>query len=63
MMKHNSGLDLSLNLKLQINKEYQDLVTPLGLEDYNNLKNSIRDNGQYMPVIINPDGVILDGYH
>jgi ParB-like chromosome segregation protein Spo0J len=55
--------NLGLKLKIRINKRYQDLVLPLSSDDYSNLKNSIKNNGQYMPIVTNSDGVILDGYH
>lgn len=50
-------------LQIIINKEYEDLVPPLSKEEYDQLKESIRVNGQYLPVILNQNNVLLDGYH
>jgi hypothetical protein len=47
---------------LQINPKYQGLVYPLTSEDYQTLKASIKASGQYVPIVINPQG-ILDGHH
>lgn len=48
---------------IEINKQYEALVHPLSEEDYGKLRASIKAHGQYLPIIINPDGIILDGHH
>jgi len=50
-------------LNLSINQEYEKLVTPLPEEDYDSLKKSIKDQGLWMPIVTNKEGVILDGHH
>ncbi len=48
---------------LIINPEYSESVPPLTTEEYNSLKESIKLQGQHLPIIINKDFVILDGHH
>ena len=50
-------------IPLKITKEYDELLPPLPPVEYDNLKESIENNGQYMPIIVNDDDVILDGHH
>jgi DNA modification methylase len=45
------------------NKEYQDLLPSYTSPEYSSLKESIGMNGQYSPIIINNQGILLDGYH
>lgn len=49
-------------MKLTINPVYQSLVPTVSEEEYNSLKQSIQDSGVWIPIIVNPDGVILDGH-
>ncbi|HEV8404501.1 MAG TPA: ParB N-terminal domain-containing protein [Nitrososphaera sp.] len=46
-----------------ISSEYSNLVSKLSEDEFNGLKQSIKDNGQQIPIIINEVGVILDGHH
>lgn len=48
---------------LTVDTEYEKLVPKLSDEEYNALKESIRVNGLWLPIITNPQGVILDGHH
>ena len=48
---------------LTINEENQKRVRPLTEGEYNGLKESIKNNGQHVPIIINEQWVIIDGYH
>ena len=50
-------------MQLTINPEYDRLVPVLSKDDYENLKNSIKINGQWIPILANPEGVILDGHN
>ena len=50
-------------IKIKINPEYASLVHPLSEEEYNSVKQSIEKEGQYYPIIVNQDGIILDGHH
>ncbi len=46
-----------------IDKEYEMLVSTLSAEEYDSLKKSIKQNGLWVPIVINNDGIILDGHH
>jgi len=49
-------------MNFTINPEYEKLVSPLKDDQYRSLKKSIKKNGLWMPIIVNSDGVILDGH-
>jgi ParB-like chromosome segregation protein Spo0J len=49
--------------KIRINPEYASLVSELSPEEFESLKQSIKANGLYVPIIVNQDGIILDGHH
>jgi hypothetical protein len=49
--------------KVRINPEYASLVSELSPEEFESLKQSIKANGLYVPIIVNQDGIILDGHH
>ena len=49
--------------EIKISEEYKKLVPPLTDDERDSLYESIRKNGQYNPIIINQDGIILDGHH
>ncbi len=48
---------------LSVSSEYDKLVPPLSSEEYSSLKESIKNNGLWIPIICNPEGIILDGHH
>jgi len=50
-------------MKITVNPVYQKLVPPVSETEYNSLKESIKSNGLWMPIITNKHGVILDGHH
>lgn len=50
-------------MQLTINPEYEDLVPALSESQYNSLSDSIKENGLWMPILTNPEGIILDGHH
>ena len=39
------------------------LIPPLSPNEYEQLKESIRDNGQFTPIIVNQEGIIMDGVY
>lgn len=47
---------------ISINQEYLELVPRPTKDQYASLKNSIKEDGLQVPIIINSDGVILDGH-
>ena len=48
---------------IKTSQEYASLVPELSAEEYESLKHSIKENGQYVPIFVNSQGVILDGHH
>jgi ParB-like chromosome segregation protein Spo0J len=50
-------------LKLVINPDYASLVPKVSQSEYNSLKESIKSNGLWLPIITNTRGVILDGHN
>ena len=52
------------NRRIRINPEYASMVPKQSPEEYESLKQSIKEeNGLYVPIIVNQNGVILDGHH
>jgi ParB-like chromosome segregation protein Spo0J len=49
-------------MKLTINPVYQKLVPTVDEDEYQSIKQSITDSGLWLPIIVNPQGVILDGH-
>lgn len=49
-------------MEIQINKEYMELLPPLEEEEFEALKWSIMTEGQHYPIVVNQDGIILDGH-
>lgn len=50
-------------MKLIVSPVYESLVPPLTESEYQSLKESIKQNGLWIPIIVNKHGVILDGHH
>jgi N6-adenosine-specific RNA methylase IME4/ParB-like chromosome segregation protein Spo0J len=50
-------------IEITISKEYEKLVPALHKDDYDSLKDSVKKHGQYIPIVINEENVILDGHH
>jgi ParB-like chromosome segregation protein Spo0J len=48
---------------IKINEEYAKPVHLLTEQEYQTLKSSIQTNGLWYPIIINEEGLILDGHH
>jgi len=52
------------NPRIRINPEYASMVPKQSPEEYESLKQSIKEeNGLYVPIIVNQNCVILDGHH
>jgi ParB-like chromosome segregation protein Spo0J len=52
------------NIEIKTKQEYEQLVPPLNLIEYTNLKQSIKENkGNTIPIIVNKEGIIIDGHH
>src|SRR6188472_2349551 len=52
-----------MTMMIKTNQEYASLVPELSKEEYESLKQSIKENGLWFPIVVNKDGVILDGHH
>lgn len=50
-------------MELKVNPEYEAILPKLLPEEFESLKNSIKEDGQLYPIIVNQDGIILDGHH
>jgi len=50
-------------LELKINPEYEKLLKKLPKEEYEALKQSIKNEGQHFLITVNLEGIILDGHH
>jgi DNA modification methylase len=48
---------------IKVTEEYAGLIPKQSPQEYESLKQSISDNGLHMPVIVNQEGVLLDGHH
>jgi DNA modification methylase len=48
--------------EIKINPEYEKLVHSQSKSEFERLKNSIKETGLHLPIIINQDSVILDGH-
>ena len=55
---------MPLKTQIRISPEHASLVSELSPEEFQSLKQSIKEvNGLYVPIIVNQDGIILDGHH
>ena len=50
------------NIQLQINEGYLNLVPRPESTQINSLRNSMREDGQQVSIVVNPHGIILDGH-
>jgi len=50
-------------MNIRINPEYEAILPKLSSEEYEALKESIRKEGMHYPIIVNREGIILDGHH
>lgn len=48
---------------LSVSPDYDRIVTPLSSDEYKSLKESIKENGMWIPILCNKEGIILDGHH
>jgi ParB/RepB/Spo0J family partition protein len=57
--------ELVTTAELKINPEYERIVPPLPEQDYQELKESIKQNGFWHmhPIVINEKNEVLDGHH
>ena len=48
---------------IKINADYNEYLPQLSKQDYDKLKQSIKENGLYNAITLNNEGFILDGHH
>src|SRR5919112_2347691 len=52
------------NRRIRINPEYASMIPKQSPEEYESLKQSIKEeNGLYVPIIVNQNCIVLDGHH
>jgi DNA modification methylase len=49
--------------ELKINPEYEALLPKLPPDEFEALKVSIKESGLHYPIVVNKEGIILDGHH
>ena len=49
-------------MKIIVNQEYDKQVPNLSQQEYDSLMQSIREYGQLSPILVNQDGIVLDGH-
>jgi ParB-like chromosome segregation protein Spo0J len=54
---------MSTTTRITINVKYANLVPVLSTQEFESLKRSIDEKGQWSPIYVNKDGIILDGHH
>lgn len=62
-MKKKPASRTHMKPRISISPEYSGIVPKLSGAEYEALKQSIKDDGQLLPIIVNEEGVILDGHH
>jgi ParB-like chromosome segregation protein Spo0J len=50
-------------MSLRVNPEYEKLLPKMSDEEFEELKASIREEGQHYPIVANEDLEVLDGHH
>ncbi|MGA9149614.1 MAG: ParB N-terminal domain-containing protein, partial [Candidatus Nitrosopolaris sp.] len=58
----NNTSDIIALKPLVVKEEYASLVPQISEQEYRTIKQSIKDNGQWVPIITNPQLIILDGH-
>jgi hypothetical protein len=61
--KNNTNNNNNKTSKIKINEEYAKLVPEISQSNYESLKASIKEDGLFVPIILNQHGIILDGHH
>lgn len=50
-------------MSLRVNPEYEKLLPKMSAEEFEELKASIKREGQHYPIVVNEDLEVLDGHH
>jgi ParB-like chromosome segregation protein Spo0J len=59
---HDNISEIIAQKPLTVKDEYASLVPQISEQEYQTIKQSIKDNGQWVPIITNPQLIILDGH-
>ena len=51
------------NMSLRLNPQYEKMLPMMSLEEFEQLKESIRTEGQHYPIIVSESLEVLDGHH
>jgi ParB-like chromosome segregation protein Spo0J len=51
------------NRTISTKKEYLKLIPSLSESEFESLKQSIKEQGLHIPVIVNKQGIVVDGHH
>lgn len=56
-------VQMSKQIQLKVNPEYEKLIPPLTKQEYEEIKYSIQQDGLWNPITINSSNVVLDGHN
>ena len=60
----NNSFNYNKKIEIKTISEYEQLVPPLTSIEFINLKQSIKEsNGNIIPILVNKEGIIVDGHH
>lgn len=51
------------NMSLRLNPEYEKMLPRMSVEEFTELRESIKSEGQHYPIVANSDLEVLDGHH
>ena len=54
---------MNLQIDITVSEEYSSLIRELTKVEYQSLKQSIKEHGQFIPIVINQNGIVIDGHH
>ena len=52
-----------MTVDIKINPDYAKIIPPMSEQELNSLVEDIRDRGQKYAVIVNQNGIMIDGHH
>ncbi len=63
LLNNQTYKELAVTMSLRINPIYDKLLPQMSNEEFEQLKASIKTEGQHYPIIVNEDLEVLDGHH
>jgi len=61
--ENGNAIEGGIGVEIKVDPHYESLVPRMSDSDYNSLRESIRTAGQFTPIIVNKDYVVIDGHH